>query len=65
MLHSLLDFILIDELQTKEVTLADDPKVAKKIAYIKNFWDKLATVRPRYGCFPKATKSDFIVKKIA
>ena len=62
-LHTLLDFVLINELQTKEVTFADDPKVAEKLADIKNFWDKLATVGPRYGCFPKATKSYLIVKK--
>ena len=64
-LHSLLDFVFINDLQTKEVAFADDFTVAGKLAVIKNFWDKLAITGPKYGCFPKSTKSYLTVKKIA
>ena len=61
-LHSLLDFILTNDLLTREVAFADDVAVAGKWVDIKNFWDKLATIGPKYGRFPKSTKSP---KKIA
>ena len=63
-LHSLLDFVFINDLQTKEFAFADDFTVAGKLAVIKNFWDKLAIIGPKYGCFPKSTKSYLTVKKI-
>ena len=65
MFHSLLDFVLTSELQTREVAFADDLTVAGKLADIKNFWDKLSTIGPKYGYFPKSTKSYLILKKIA
>ena len=65
MFHSLFDFVLTSELQTREVAFADDLTVAGKLADIKNFWDKLSTIGPKYGNFPKSTKSYLIVKKIA
>ena len=40
MLHSLLDFVLTNDLQTREVAFADDLTVAGKLVDIKNFWDK-------------------------
>ena len=42
MLHSLLDFALTSDLQTREVAFADDLTVAGKLADIKSFWDKLS-----------------------
>ena len=42
MLHSLLDFVITNNVQTREVAFADDLAVAEKLADIKNFWDKLA-----------------------
>ena len=65
MFHSLLDFVVTSELQTREVAFADDLTVAGKLADIKNFWDKLSTIGPKYGYFPKSTKSYLILKKIA
>ena len=65
MFHSLLDFVLTSELQTREVAFADDLTVAGKLVDIKNFWDKLSTIGPKYGYFPKSIKSYLIVKKIA
>ena len=41
MLHSLIDFVLTNDLQTREVNFADGLKVAGKLADIKNFWDEL------------------------
>ena len=63
MLHSLLDFVLINNLQTREIAFADDLKVAGKLTDINNFWDKLDTIGPKYEYFPKSTKSYLIVKK--
>ena len=63
MLHSLLDFVLTNNPQTREVAFDDDLTVAGKIANIKNFWEKLATIGPKYGYFPKSTKSYLIVTK--
>ena len=62
-LHSLLDFVLTNVLQTREVAFTDDLTVAGKIADIKIFWDKLGTIGPKYGYFFKSTKSYLIVKK--
>ena len=64
MLHSLLDFVLTNDLQTREVAFADDLIVSGKLADIKIFWDKLAIIAPKYRYFPKPTKSYLIVKKL-
>ena len=64
-LNSLLDFVLIENLQTREVAFADDLTVAGKLADLNIFWDKLSTIGPKYEYFPKSTKSYLIVKKIA
>ena len=37
MLHSLLDFVITNNVQTREVAFADDLAVAGKLADIKNF----------------------------
>ena len=65
MLHSLLDFVLTNDLQTREVAFRDDLTMAGKLPDIKDFWDKLATIGPKYGYFPKSTKSYLIAKKKA
>ena len=65
MLHSFLDFVLASDFQTRKVAFADDLTVAGKLADIKRFWDKLSTIGPKYGYFPKSTKSYLVVKKIA
>ena len=62
-LHSLLDFVLTSDLQTREVAFVDDLTVAGKLADIKSFWDKLSTIGSKYGYFPKSTKSYLIVKR--
>ena len=62
---SLFAWFCFNKLQTREVTFADDLTVAGKLADIKNFWDKLSTIGPKYGYFPKSIKSYLIVKKIA
>ena len=54
-LHSLLDFILTNDLLTREVAFADDVAVVGKLADIKNFWDKLVTIGPKNRYFPKFT----------
>ena len=51
---------LTNDLQTKEVAFADDLTVAGKLA---NFQHKLAVIGPKYGYFPKSTKSYLIVNK--
>ena len=51
MLHSLLDFVLTNDHLTREFAFADDLTVAKKLADIKNFWVKLATIGPKNGHF--------------
>ena len=65
MLHSLLDFVLTNDLQTREVALAYDLTVPGKLEDIKNFWDKLAIFGSKYRYFPKSTKLYLIVKKNA
>ena len=60
----LLDFVLTNDLQTREAAFADYLTVAGKLADIKIFLDELATYISKYGYFPKSTKSYFIVKKL-
>ena len=55
MFHLLLDFVLRNDLQTKEVAFAVDLTVAGKLADIKNFWDKVATIGPNIDIFLNPT----------
>ena len=55
--------VLTNDLQTREVAFANDLTVAEKFADITNFWDKLATIGPRYGYFPKSTNSYLVANK--
>ena len=63
MLHFLLDFVLLNALQIREVVFADDLTVTIKLTDLENFWDKLAAIGPKYGYFAKSTKSYLMVKK--
>ena len=63
MVHFLLEFILINHLSTKEVAFADDFTVADKLNSIRDYWGKLTLLDPKYGYFPKASKSYLIVKE--
>ena len=62
-LQSLLDYISVNELKTKEVALADDFTYAGKLSSIKNYWGQLTSIGPKYGYFPKTSKSYHIVKE--
>ena len=59
----LLDFISVYELNAKEVAFADDFTVAGKLSSIKDYWSQLTSIGPKYGYFPKASKSYLIVKE--
>ena len=63
LLQFLLDFISVNELNAKEVAFADDFTVAGKLLSIKNYWSQLTSIGPKYGYFPKASKSYLIVKE--
>ena len=59
----LLEFINLNEMDAKEVTFADKFFVAVNLNSIKDCWDKLTAMGPKYGYFPKPTKSYLIVKE--
>ena len=63
LLHFLHELILINEHRTKEVAFADDLTVAEKIKEIKQYWEPLLQVDPKYGYYPKPSKSHLIVKE--
>ena len=53
----LLEFINLNEMNSKEVVFADDFSVACNLNSIKDCWDKLIAIGPKYGYFPKPAKS--------
>ena len=57
LLQFLLNFISVSELNVKEVAFA----VAGKFSSINNYWSQLTSFGPKYGCFPKVSKSYLIV----
>ena len=63
LIHFLLEFISINHLSAKEVAFADDFTVAGKLTSIRDYWGKLTVLGPKYGYFPKASKSYLIVKE--
>ena len=63
LLNFLHEFILINEHKSKEVAFADDLTVAGKIEEIKQYWELLLQVGPKYGYYPKPSKSHLIVKE--
>ena len=42
---------------------ADDGSVGGKSLKIKEYWDTLKNIGPKYGYFPKASKTVIIVKR--
>ena len=58
----LLEFINLNEMNAKEVVFAGDFSVADNLNSIKDYWDKLTAIGPKYAYFPKRTKSYLIVK---
>ena len=63
LIHFLLEFISINHLSAKEVAFADDFTVAGKPTSIRDYRGKLTVLGPKYGYFPKASKSYVIVKE--
>ena len=61
LIQFLHEFIIIKEHNSKEVAFADGLAVGK-INEIKNFWDVIENIGPKYGYFPEASKSHLIVK---
>ena len=60
----LVEFINLNEMNAKEVVLADDFSVAGSLNSIKDYyWDKLTAIGPKYGYFPKSMKSYLTVKE--
>ena len=49
----LLEFINLNEMNTKEVVFADDFSVAGSLNSIEDYRDKLTAIGPNYGYFPK------------
>ena len=63
LLQFLLDLISVNELSANEVAFADDFTVPGKLSSIKDCWSQLTSIDPKYGYFPKASKSYLIVKE--
>ena len=59
----LLEFINLNEMNAKEVAFANNFSVTGSSDIIKDYWDKLTAVGPKYGYFPKPTKPYLLVKK--
>ena len=59
----MLDFISDNKLNAEEVAFADDLTVAGKLSTIKDYWNQLRSIGPKYGYFPKASKSYLMVKE--
>ena len=60
----LLDKLLstVDNTLCKQVWYADDSASAGRISEMKKWWDELNTSGPKYGYFPKPSKTIMIVK---
>ena len=50
-------------MNAKQVVFADGFSVAGSLNSIKDYWDKLLAIDPKYGYSPKPTKSYLIVKE--
>ena len=57
------EFINLNDMNAKEVVFSDDFSVAGSLNSIKDYWDKLTAIGPKYGYIPKPTKSYLIVKE--
>ena len=62
LLHFFHEFASSHNHSTKEVAFADYFTISGKISEIKEYWDLLTLKGPKYGYFPKASKSHLIVK---
>ena len=62
LLQFLLNCISVNKLNTNDVTFADGITVAGKFSCIKDQQSQLTSISPKYGYFPKASKSYLIVK---
>ena len=62
LLMFLFEYITSNNNTTKHVAFADDFTVAGKIHEIKDYWDSICNIGPKYGYFPKPEKSYLIVK---
>ena len=58
-----LDLISVNKLYPKGVGFADNFTVAGKLSSIKDYWSQLTSIGPKYGYFPKASKSYLVVKQ--
>ena len=63
LMEFLLECIKLSGMNAKEVVFADDFSVAGNLNSIKNYWDKLTAIGPKYGYFSKPAKSYLIVKE--
>ena len=58
----LLEFINLNVMNAKEMVFSD-VSIAGRLNSIKDYWDKLTAIGPKYGYIPKPTKSYLIVKE--
>ena len=63
LLQFLHEFKLTNERRSKEVAFADDLTVSGNIKEIKQYWELLLQIGPKYGYYPKSSKSHLIVKE--
>ena len=59
----LLEFINLNKMNANEVVFEQDFSVTGNLNSLKVYWDKLTAIGPKYGYFPKPTKSYLIAKK--
>ena len=59
----LLEFINLNNINAKEAVFPDGFFVAGSLNGIKDYWDKLTAIGPKYDYFPKPTKSYLTVKE--
>ena len=50
-------------MNAKEVAFADDFSVADSLNIIKDYWEISTAIGPKYGYFPKPTKSYLVAKQ--
>ena len=55
---------LIEELRgiTKQLWFADDAQAVGQLQHLRIWWDRLLELGPKYGYFPKASKTKLVVK---
>ena len=63
LLQLLLYFVPVNELNTKDFAFADGFTVAGKLSSIKDYWSQLISISPKYGYFPKGSRTYLIVKE--